>query len=155
LRLAEGLVAAGRGADEARFELARCNVELAWDEVWRHHPDQGLAVARRAEVTLRELVAKAPSETRYLEGLGICLWSTDLLLHDKGLLAESLEVQEESLATYQKLADAPPEGRSFQNNLAIQHKNIARTYWKLGQQDAAFASMRWALAIWRKEAEAY
>jgi tetratricopeptide (TPR) repeat protein len=112
-------------------------------------------MTRRAEATLRELVAKAPSETRYLEGLARCLQCTSLLLFDQGLLAESLAVMEESRATLQKLVDAQPEVHRFQNDLAIQQSNIAETYWKLGQPVAVFAPMRRALAIWRKAAEAY
>jgi tetratricopeptide (TPR) repeat protein len=153
LRLAEGLIAAGRGADEARFELARCACVLCL-KVGEDRPDEGLAMAHHAEATLRELVAKAPSETRYLEGLGRCLMSTSVMLGARDLLAESLAAEEESMATFRKLADAQPEVHRFQDLLAIQHNNIASSYWGLGQQDAAIASVRRAVAIWRKAADA-
>ncbi len=47
LERAEGLVAAGRGADEARFELAECLESMSYD-VAKRRPEEGLAMARRA-----------------------------------------------------------------------------------------------------------
>jgi serine/threonine-protein kinase len=153
LRLADGLVAAGRGGDEARFELARCATMLSLD-IANGRPDEGLAMARRAETILRELVAKAPSETRYLEGLGDCLWTLGFLHNDRGRQSEALAVEEEAAATYQKLIDGRPEVNRFRNILAILHNNIAETYSGLGQPDAAMASQRRAVAIWREAAAA-
>jgi tetratricopeptide (TPR) repeat protein len=153
LRLAEGLVAAGRGGDEARFELARCAERLS-HYIAEGRPDEGLAMAHRAETILRELVAKAPSETRYLEALGVCLQGKGARLGGLGRQSEVLAVWEEAAATFQKLVDARPEVYRIRNGLAVQHQNLAGKYLALGQLDAAIASLRRAVAIWREAARA-
>jgi serine/threonine-protein kinase len=151
LRLAEGLVAAGRGADEAHFELARCAQMLGYKLSGRRL-DEGLPMAQRALAIFRDLVARAPSESRYVEELGTCHLIMGAIL--SGRPVESLASLQEAVAIYRKLADAQPGVYRFLDELGRVHNNIAGAQSALGQRDAAIASQGRALAYWREAYEA-
>jgi serine/threonine-protein kinase len=154
LRLAEQMVAAGAGSDEARAVLADCLLNLA-EVIWTG-PEQGsaLALARRARVILRELVAKDPSHPRYLELLSQCHLTIGYQLNRTGKPAEAIVSEKEGLSIYEKLADARPDSYDLKDKLAKFHYNIAASLERLGRRDEAIASLRRAIAIWQRTAEA-
>ncbi len=155
LRLAEGLVASGRGADEARSVLADClHMFDMPNQGERRGPAKTLAMARRALAITRDLVVRNPSSTRYLEQIGLCHLMIGKCLDELDRPAESIAAKEEAIVVFGKLADARPEAYDYQNKLAILHNNIAGTLRYSGRVDEAIASQRRALAIWRRAAEA-
>jgi serine/threonine-protein kinase len=155
LRLAEGLVASGRGADEARSVLADCLHMFGMPhQAATRDPAKTLAMARRALAITRDLVERNPSSTRYLEQLGLCHLMIGRGLDELDRPAESIAAKEEGIAIFGKLADARPEVYDYQNKLAILHNNAAMTLRYSGRVDEAIASQRRAMAIWRRAAEA-
>jgi serine/threonine-protein kinase len=156
VKAAEGAVAASRGSDEARLVLADCLSRLAL-VVGRRRPEDGLATSRRALLILRELVAKDPSDTRYMESLGACcLWIADLSIdqNDQNRIPEEIAGYEEAVAIYTRLVGARPGAYRLQDLLAKIHNNMGGTLWDLGRRAEAIASIRRAAAIWSEVADA-
>jgi serine/threonine-protein kinase len=159
IKLAEGLIAAGRGSDEAKFELAEC---MAYQDsmVDISRPEEEAVAIRRLEMARRalaigqELVGKNPGETRYLKLLGDWHGKVGRLLGSLGRLAEGMAAQKEAAATYQRLVDAQPEAYQLQNFLAMTRNNITGFLREMGKHDEAVASQHQALAIWRRVADA-
>ena len=113
-------------------------------------------MARRAVATMRELVSRHPSMTRYQEWLGECLRILGYVVSiQAGRPDEGIAVNEEAVTYYQKLADAQPDLYRLQNRLAQLHNNIAASSWDLGKVEDAIAAERRALQSWRKSADAY
>ena len=154
-KLAVGLVNAGRGSDEARFELARCLSGFS-AILPKARQEEALQMARRAVATMRELVLKNPSMTRYQEWLGECLRMMGYVVSiQAGRPDEGIAFNEEAVTYYQKLADAQPDAYRFRNRLAQLHNNIAASSWDLGKVEDAVTAERQALLSWRKSADAY
>ena len=85
--VAEGLVAAGRCTDEARFELAQC---LYLFSVTDRPSADGLAMARRALGIINKLAEQDPSATRYMEELGGLQFALGYILSDLGTAVGSV-----------------------------------------------------------------
>ncbi len=154
-KLAADLVDSGRGSDEARFELARCLSGFS-TILPQGRREEALQMARRAVATMRELVLKNPSMTRYQEWLGECLRIMGYVVSiQAGRPDEGIAFNEEAVTYYQKLADAQPDLYRLQNRLAQLHNNIAASSWDLGKVEDAIAAERRALLSWRKSADAY
>jgi serine/threonine-protein kinase len=158
-KLAEGLIAAGRGSDEAKFELAEC-IESQEAMVDTNRPlEEAVAIrrlemARRALAIAQELDGKNPGVTRYLKLLAASRDSVGLFLDHLDRRAEALAAHKEAAEIYQRLVDAQPEAWQLQNSLAKLHNNITNSLRSLGKFDEAVASQRQALAIWRRAADA-
>ena len=113
-------------------------------------------MARRAVATMRELVLKHPSMTRYQEWLGECLRIMGYVVSiQAGRPDEGISVNEEAVTYYQKLADAQPGLYRLRNRLAQLHNNIAASSWDLGKVQDAITAQRRALLSWRQSADAY
>jgi serine/threonine-protein kinase len=151
LWLAEGLIAAG-GGDEARFEMSLCLDRMSY-HVAQQRPDEGLEMARRAQAISRDLVARNPSVTRYLERLANAQFAVGLRLSTAGKRAEGIAAYEESVSNYEKLASTQPERFRVQDSLGKLHNNIATELSDLGKLDEAVVARRAAVKIWRKAAD--
>jgi serine/threonine-protein kinase len=156
VELAEGLAASGRGGDDARFVLAKSLARRASTERFGTRGGEGtLAMTRRSQAILRELVARDPSNAEYLEQMCDSHYQIGLTLAaDLGRPAEAVAEYEDSIAICRKLADRQPEVHRFQNRLATLHNNISAAMERLGRLDEAVAARRRAVAIWRVTAEA-
>jgi serine/threonine-protein kinase len=152
LGLAEGLITAGRGGDEARFEMAMCLDWMSY-HVAQRRPEEGLEMARRAQAISRDLVARNPSVTRYLQRLASAQFAMGSRLSMTGKPAECIAAYEESVSMYQKLAGIHPERFRFQDSLGKLHNNIASELSTLGRLDEAVAARRAAVEVWRKAAD--
>ena len=154
-KLALDLVDSSRGSDEARFELARCLSGLP-AILPKGRQEEALKMARRSVATMRELVLKHPSMTRYQEWLAECLRMMSYIVRiQAGKPDEGIAFNEEAVTYYQKLADARPDLYRFQNRLAQLHNNIAASSWDLGKVEDAVTAERRALLSWQKSADAY
>ena len=106
--------------------------------------------SRRAQAILSELVARDPSDTRYLEVQGQGHFQVGYTLATSlGRPAEAIAEYEEAIAIFQKLVDSQPEVHRLQNTLAQLHNNISASLERLGRLDEAVAPRRRAVAIWR------
>jgi tetratricopeptide (TPR) repeat protein/tRNA A-37 threonylcarbamoyl transferase component Bud32 len=150
-RLAEGLVAADRGGDEARVLLVKAINDAITNMV---DPRGELETARRARAICEELVGKHPGVTRYLEQLGGSHITIGYIDYKLGRPADVIAANEDATAIYQRLVDAQPDVYRFGDTLAKLYSNIAGSQADLGRLDEAVVSERRAVAIWRKEAEA-
>jgi tetratricopeptide (TPR) repeat protein len=152
LGLADGLVSAGRGGDDARFELSKC---LDWmsEQVAQKRPEDGLEMVRRAQAIGRDLVARNRSVTRYLERLASAVFATGLRLSTVGRPAECIAAYEEAVANYEELASTQPDRFRFQDSLGRLHNNIAFELSNMGKLDEAVAARRAAVEIWRRAAD--
>jgi eukaryotic-like serine/threonine-protein kinase len=151
LELAEGLVAAGRGGDEARALLAE---SLNWASTHTADRQAGLELARRAQAIARELAGKNPEAPPYLQ-----LQSDSQSIYGSALSA--LGRRDEAIAAYldgaailERLIEAQPGKFVYQDYLARDFNNIAVAQAAQGKLTEATASQRRAVAIWRKVAEA-
>ena len=109
LTLAEGLVASGRGSDEARFELAEC-LRMMTYQAGGTTSGGGAGDGPPRGGDLRELVGTNPSATRYLEELGECHFATRLRPRSIGRPAEAIAAYEEGVAIYQRAGRRPARG---------------------------------------------
>jgi serine/threonine-protein kinase len=153
LGLAEGLVSAGRGGDDARFELAECLQPLSY-QVGKNRPEEGLALARRGQAICRDLVSRNPSVTRYLEGLAKAQFAVGYLLGSAGK-PEAITAYKEAIPIHEQLVSAQPEHYLYQDDLGKLHNNIAAKLAHLGKFRDAVVWHRKAVEIWRKAAERY
>jgi serine/threonine-protein kinase len=155
VELAEGIAASGRGGDEARFVLAQSLALKAGTARSGGGPEENLAMMRRAQAILRELVAKDPSNARYPEELGQGHYQIGYTLAAAmGRPAEAIAEYEDTIAIYRKLAESRPDVHRLQNRLAQAHNNISAAMERLGRLDESIAARRRAVAIWRATAEA-
>jgi tetratricopeptide (TPR) repeat protein len=152
LGLAEGLITAGRGGDEARFEVAMCLDWMSY-HVAQRRPEVGLEMARRAQAISQDLVARNPSVTRYLERLAGAQFALGSRLSMAGKPPEGIAAYRESVSTYEKLASTQPERFRYQDSLGKLHNNIASELSTMGNLDEAVAARRAAVEIWRKAAD--
>ena len=105
-RLAEGLVAAGRGGDEARALLAKSLNDAI---VSMPDPRDELEQARRAQAICEELVEKYPGVTRYLEELASSHITIGYVFYRLGRPTEVIAANADATAIYQRLVDAQPD----------------------------------------------
>jgi serine/threonine-protein kinase len=152
LGLAEGLITAGRGGDEARYEMSLCLDWMSY-HVAQQRPEEGLEMARRAQAISRDLVARNPTVTRYLERLAGAQFALGSRSSMAGKPAEGIAAYKESVSTYQNLASTQPERFRFQDSLGKLHNNIASELLTIGKLNEAVAARRAAVEIWRKAAD--
>jgi eukaryotic-like serine/threonine-protein kinase len=151
-KLAEGLVAAGRGGDDARSLLALSLVAASFKAA---NPKDALEMVSRGRAIAHELVRKYPKAPLYLERLGDSHYANGYVLRDRlGLPAEAIVAVKEAASIYQRLGNAQPDVYRFQNQLAKQHSYVAFPQIELGRFDEAITSLRQAVAIGRKAADA-
>ncbi len=150
-KLAEDLVAAGHGGDEARALLAET---LDWTAMKAANPRDGLELTHRALAIARELVAKDPGAGRYQEILSQAHGISGFVLGNMGQFAEAIAAYEETAAILRRLADAQPGVFRFQDNLAKAYHNIASDRSAQGDLAGATESERRAVATWQKVREA-
>ncbi|HEY2159579.1 MAG TPA: serine/threonine-protein kinase, partial [Isosphaeraceae bacterium] len=150
-KVAEDLVAAGRGGDEARALLAEV---LNWK--WARGADlRGRSeLIGRALTIAQGLVAKDPGTIRYLQILSSGHSMNGLVLNDMGRRDEAVAAYGESVAIQQRLVDARPGTFRFQDDLAKDYNNIAVAQFAQGKLAEATASQRRAVATWRKVTDA-
>jgi serine/threonine protein kinase/tetratricopeptide (TPR) repeat protein len=148
LKLAEGLVATGRGADKARFALVEC-LAVFCVRVADRRPEEALQMGRRALAIMRGLIAENPSDNVYLEELGLCQWNLGYILMNMSRRGEAVAASEEAAASYQRLSEAQPEAYRFQDSVASLQSNISISLRHMGRLDEAIASQRRAVMIWR------
>ncbi len=130
LALVEGLVAAGRGGDEARALLAE---SLNWAAIKAANPREALEMAHRALAMARELVAKDPGASRHLEILSQVHSILGSFHANMGRHAEAIAAYEEAAAILRRLADAQPGVFRFQDNLAKAYHNTASDLFNPGR----------------------
>src|SRR5262249_9798239 len=148
-RLAEGLVTANRGGDEAPALLAKA---LSDAITATPDPRDELETARRARALCEELGRKHPAVTRYLEELGGAHMAIGYVFYRAGRPADVLAASLDATAIYQRLVDTQPDVYRFADVLAKLHSNVAGAQADLGRLDEAVDSERRAVATWRRVA---